>query len=420
MPFLPGRGLLARPAGLASSAHAASSSWPHGCRDAASIHWGRANGWPYDINTIAWQRDFRPDTVLADFNFGSAASIDGDSFVAAASGAPARDAGSYGGKLYVFTKVDGVWTLQQEFWPDDSTAGDNAGGSVAIVGDYMVAGVPGADANGVNSGAACVFVRSGGVWIQQERIVPSFAPFTQPGYSWGSVVDMYDDTLMLSAPYHTLAGYGAISIWKRTGELWEAQELDTEPGNEYFCGSDTADADYFGSACALYANACCATAPRHASRKGGFYIFERTGDEWTEVLAYDGTIFLGYLGDSCAIDNGVAAVGQVKADGDTGYVYIFEKVGGSWELADTLRAAAMGPGSDFGRAVKFRNASRLYVGYGGGVIEYNKIGGVWTEGDVLEPTGYYGGVVDCDALGNIILGAPGGPPNGTGYVSVYG
>ncbi|HJM10187.1 MAG TPA: FG-GAP repeat protein, partial [Candidatus Marinimicrobia bacterium] len=55
----------------------------------------------------------------------------------------------------------------------DAATGDNFGRSVAISGDYAIAGAPYDDDGGTNSGSAYIFKRSGTEWSQEDKIVAS-------------------------------------------------------------------------------------------------------------------------------------------------------------------------------------------------------------------------------------------------------
>src|ERR1035437_5798327 len=68
------------------------------------------------------------------------------------------------------TCFGGVWSQQQELTASDGASGDSFGNSVGVSGDTAVIG------NGQTNyrpGAAYVFVRSGGVWSQQQELSAS-------------------------------------------------------------------------------------------------------------------------------------------------------------------------------------------------------------------------------------------------------
>ncbi|MCB1205831.1 MAG: FG-GAP repeat protein, partial [Verrucomicrobiae bacterium] len=101
-------------------------------------------------------------------------------------------------------------------------AGDSFGGSVAVSGDTVVVGAPNEDSNttGVNSvpdddgsadfsGAAYVFVRSGGSWSQQAYLKPSN---TGAGDAFGNSVSVSGDTVVVGAPSEDSKTTGVDSV----------------------------------------------------------------------------------------------------------------------------------------------------------------------------------------------------------------
>ena len=101
-------------------------------------------------------------------------------------------------------------------------AGDSFGGSVAVSGDTVVVGAPNEDSNttGVNSvpdddgsadfsGAAYVFVRSGGSWSQQAYLKPSN---TGAGDAFGNSVSVSGDTVVVGAPSESSNTTGVDSV----------------------------------------------------------------------------------------------------------------------------------------------------------------------------------------------------------------
>ena len=72
--------------------------------------------------------------------------------------------------------IDPTFTQQQKLEASDAAAGDDFGFSVAISGETVVVGAPVDDgAAGIDQGSAYVFVRSGGVWSQQQKLEASDA-----------------------------------------------------------------------------------------------------------------------------------------------------------------------------------------------------------------------------------------------------
>jgi len=135
-------------------------------------------------------------------------------------------------------------------FPADIT--EDFGFAVAVYGDTAVVGDPYNDLDGAFAGAAWVFVRSGTSWVEQARLVPSDVA---AGDVFGWSVDIYDDYVVVGAPWATGAGSvksGAAWVFKRDGTTWTEHAkligsavIDGDP-------SDSPDyADVFGTSVAI-------------------------------------------------------------------------------------------------------------------------------------------------------------------------
>jgi hypothetical protein len=71
------------------------------------------------------------------------------------------DNGGDSGSVYVFTRIGNIWTQQAKLLASDGAAGDLFGSSVSLSGDTALIGADGDDDNGVDSGSAYVFTKSG-------------------------------------------------------------------------------------------------------------------------------------------------------------------------------------------------------------------------------------------------------------------
>ena len=111
------------------------------------------------------------DAAAAD-QFGNSVAISGETVVV---GAPLDDgaAGPNQGSAYVFVRSGGVWSQQQKLLASDAAASDKFGNSVAISGETIVVGARfDAGAAGNAQGSAYVFVRSGGAGASSRSSWP--------------------------------------------------------------------------------------------------------------------------------------------------------------------------------------------------------------------------------------------------------
>ncbi len=136
--------------------------------------------------------------------------------------------------------------------------------SVAIDGDTAVIGAHSDDGGGTNSGAAYVFVRSGGVWSQQQKLIASDAEeFEHSGLS----VALFGDTVVIGAPDDDAGG--AAYVFVRSAEGWSQQQK--------LIASDTETDDLLGYSVAVSGNTIVIGAPdddnNNGDSSGSAYIF---------------------------------------------------------------------------------------------------------------------------------------------------
>jgi hypothetical protein len=102
------------------------------------------------------------------------------------------------GSAYIFVRSGTVWTQQQKLTASDGAVFDNFGISVAISGETAIVGSFGDDV-GVNGsqGSAYVFVRNGAVWTQQQKLT---AIGGNAGDDFGTGVAVSGDKIIVGAP----------------------------------------------------------------------------------------------------------------------------------------------------------------------------------------------------------------------------
>ena len=134
------------------------------------------------------QAKLLPSDGEIDDNFGTAVALDGNTALICAPETPF-------GTAYVFKRSDMRWTEHQKLTGDAELDGF-FGSSVSMDGGTAVFGAPGYDDNGVDSGAAFVFVVSGGVWTEQAKLLPADGAAND---SFGQRVAVDGDTVVVGA-----------------------------------------------------------------------------------------------------------------------------------------------------------------------------------------------------------------------------
>jgi hypothetical protein len=173
------------------------------------------------------QQALTPSDEAADDFFGIPIAISGDTLVLGATGGDAALANQ--GSVRVFVRTGGVWTEQQTLTANDGAPGDGFGGAVAIQGNTIVVGASGADVrdavNGAtvsrpDAGAVYVFVQQGGAWLQVQKLLASDRAAND---LFGTSVALQADTVIVGAMGDD-NGRGAAYVFTRTGQVWTEQQ----------------------------------------------------------------------------------------------------------------------------------------------------------------------------------------------------
>jgi len=312
------------------------------------------------------------DFAATDF-FGSSVSISGDTVVI---GARNNDhaGGVNAGAAYVFRRVGGVWIQEQKLTSSDASTADYFGFSVAVCGDTAVVGAYQDDhAGGPNAGSAYVFTRNGTVWTQQARLSAADAAV---GDEFGNSVAVSGDTAVVGARIDDHAGgneAGSAYVFVRQGGVWTQQQKLT--------ASDAASSDFFGRSVAVLGDTAVvgAVTDDHTggTDAGSAYVFTRKGGVWTQeqkLIASDAAAN-DLFGVSVALFGDTVVVGAVYNDhaGNTnaGSAYVFSRLGGVWTEQQKLTASDAQTEDQFGTSVAISGDTALV-----GALLDNNPGGV--------------------------------------------
>jgi len=258
------------------------------------------------------------DGAAYDF-FGREVAIDGDTVVV---GAPQDDdKGTDSGSAYVFVRTGGTWTPQAKLVPADGTAGDRFGYAVAVDGDTLVVGAQWDDDKGTDSGSAYVFTRTGATWTQQAKLLAADGAAYD---DFGTAVAIDGDTVVVGAYKDDDKGAdsGSAYVFTRTGGTWAQQSKLVPADGEVY--------DEFGYAVAINANTIVVGAHKDDDKRdasGSAYVFVRTGGTWTQqakLTAADGAAG-DRFGYAVAIDGDTVVVGASFDDDkgpDSGSVWV--------------------------------------------------------------------------------------------------
>ena len=304
----------------------------------------------YKRSGTSWVEEAKllPDDGAADDQFGISVSIDGDYAVAGAFGDDVN--GHFSGSAYVFKRSGTTWAQEDKLLPTDGEALDGFGNSVSISGDYAVVGAQNDQDNGFASGSAYIFKRTGTTWVQEDKLLPTDGATLD---RFGVSVSISGDYAIVGAIFHNDNGLesGSAYLFKRTGTTW-VQEDKLLP-------TDGAEGDQFGVSVSIsgdYAVVGAYLNGDNGLESGSAYIFKRTGTTWVQedkLLPTDGAEG-DQFGRSVSISSNNAVVGALFHDdnGDfSGSAYLFGRSGTSWSQEAILLASDGTANDEFGGSV---------------------------------------------------------------------
>jgi PKD repeat protein len=259
--------------------------------------------------------------------FGYSVGISGDTAIV---GAPTDDdGGDQSGAAYIFRKTTGGWVQQAKLLPSDKAASDRFGWSVAISGNYAIIGAYGNDDVASNCGSAYIFKFDGTSWVQQAKLVP---PDLIAGSNFGRSVSISGDRALVGAHGNGELGpySGAAYVFLISGETWiqQAKLLADDGGaNDGFGIVVNIDSDQ------VIVGARGGDVARN--NLGRAYVFKLANGTWTQeakLTSTDGFLNDGF-GGAVAIFGNYALVGSYWDDdkgSQSGSAYLFKRDGSNW------------------------------------------------------------------------------------------
>jgi hypothetical protein len=280
--------------------------------------------------------------------------------------------GAYGhnssaGAAYVFVRSGTTWS-QQELTASDGASGDLFGYSVAISA-YTV--LVGACCKSSSTGAAYVFVPSGGPWSEQAKLT---APDGVSGDYFGSSVAL-SSTAALVGAYGVSSSKGAAYVFGHSAAegTWSLEAKLT--------AADGAPNDNFGQSVALSGSTPVVGAYGKSSNTGAAYAYTLPSQQ-ARLTASDG-VPNDLFGYSVAISGSTAVVGAFGKSGNTGEAYVFVRSGTTWSQQARLIASDGATSDKFGNSVAISGSTVLVGAHQhaakGAVYVFVRSGTIWTQ-----------------------------------------
>ena len=263
--------------------------------------------------------------------FGWCIGISGDRAVLSSPGSDY--VGGDHGAAYIFRKENGIWVQEAKLLASDGAAGDNFATEVAIDGDTVVVSAW-RDDIGANTdqGSAYIFTRSGITWTQQAKITATDGASDD---NFGLTADISGETVLIGAYHADISGrvdQGAAYVFVRNGTTWTQQA-------KLIANDGITDAT-LGTGVALEGNSAVVGAHTDSfnsiNYRGSAYVFVRSGTTWTQqakLIASDGES-IDTFGRRVAINGDTVLVGashdDVNGNMDQGSAYVFARNGTTW------------------------------------------------------------------------------------------
>lgn len=126
------------------------------------------------------------------------------------------------GSVYIFERSPaGHWKEVGERYAADAEAWDHVGRALAVEGDLLIAG---SHRKNTSRGAAYLFRRTGGTWIQEDKWT---APGAGPKASFGTSIDIEGEVVAIAAPGWDVYGPASGVVFTRrfTGGAWTGYRM---------------------------------------------------------------------------------------------------------------------------------------------------------------------------------------------------
>jgi hypothetical protein len=282
--------------------------------------------------------------------FGNSVAISGDYAIA---GSPNATIGSkeFQGEAYIFYRTPEGWVQQAKLVAADGGVFHYFGQAVAIEGNY-------AAVSSTNSSAGCVYIfeRSGNTWTQQAKII---AADGVGGDDFGCSVSLSGDRIIVGARLDDVGAntnQGSAYIYKRNGTIWTQEAklagisgaANDELGQSVCINGDYAIAGVVNDDVGLNAN------------QGSAYVYVYGGGTWTlqTKLVYANGKADDKFGYNVSINQGFAIIGAPWADDPVngqGAAYVFSRNGAAWSMDQKILASDPMPDDNFGYNLSVSN-----------------------------------------------------------------
>lgn len=341
------------------------------------------------------------------------------------------------GRVYIYYRQAGTWSLFQEIAPPDSANGQDI---LAFTGNALIVGSPGAWNTHLagNAGAVSIYALQNGQWLLEERLY-SNTEIMSGASGFGSSLAVDESTLFVGFPgYINAKGL-------QVGDV-EAYDLSSLPSSYegQILAHTPVDLSSFGSSLAA-ANGTLAVGADNlglvgvGASAGAIYTFAKIRNGWSQsgMLTAPNPVALAYYPDVLVMDGGRIVAGDAEfysqmKGGAYGAAYSYVTTAGQFSYESELTDADSYGGDMFGTSVTSVSGFSLIGSMGNGnagqVFAYqhdagggSQSAGAYSVADLLAGDGF-GASMATDGT-TLVIGATesGRTPSSPGaiYVAQY-
>ena len=224
------------------------------------------------------------------------------------------------GSTWVYTKSDNSWALQQKISPTsgDYTGKPQFGRSVSLSTDGNILAI-GGNFDNSQIGAVWVYTRSGGSWIQQQKISPVIVGNNKPQFGRSVSLSSGGNTLAIGG--NGDSSKGATWVYTRSGSTWiQQQKISTTDniGNSRFGESVSLTSDGNTLAIGGYGD---------NTNVGATWVYTRSGGSWTKqtkIIPTDNILNSRFgLSLSLTSDGNTLAIGGYGDNTNVGATWVY-------------------------------------------------------------------------------------------------
>ena len=254
------------------------------------------------------------------------------------------------GAVYLYKEVGGTWQPNGVIVPHDGQSGDAFGQALAMERGLLVVGAQFHNSVGPRSGAAYVYVEDDGNWTFVTKLVPQ-TDAEDTDYSFdlfGGTVAVSGGLIAVGAPSsdEVGGGVGSVHFFVPDGQDWRFEHKFLPP---------TGRPQSFGAGIAIFEDSVLIGAPFGGGQEGSAYLYRAgSGGDWSmQELTHDEPRRSDRFGWSVALTRDYAFVGagqrqQVENGDQVGAVFVFDRARGN-QNTGTLVSPSVEDGAQFGR-----------------------------------------------------------------------